>query len=164
MPKAGCTSGRHSTNRLIAIPVTLIALTGLLCPGQTNPQANKVTAVRFWSTGDSTRVAVEVSAEFKYKTDRLESPPRLFFDIEGSRPGLTQRTIPVGDSRLKQIRIAETQPGVTRVVLDLEQDSDVTASQLSNPERLMIEVRPQGAKTLSTESPVVLQAQSAPVL
>ena len=29
--------------------------------------------------------------------------------------------IPVGDALLKQIRMAETQPGVTRVVLDLEQ-------------------------------------------
>jgi N-acetylmuramoyl-L-alanine amidase len=164
MPKAGCTSGRHSTNRLVAISLNLIALTALVCSGQSAP-ANRVTAVRFWSTGDSTRVAVEVSAEFKYKTDRLESPPRLFFDIQGSRPGLAQRTIPVGDNRLKQIRIAETQPGVTRIVLDLEQESEVTASQLSNPERLMIEIRPQGAKTSSsTESPAVLQAQSAPVL
>src|SRR5262249_46913910 len=35
----------------------------------------------------------------------------------------------------------ETQPGVTRVVLDLEQAVEVTASQLSMPARLMIELR-----------------------
>jgi N-acetylmuramoyl-L-alanine amidase len=50
----------------------------------------------------------------------------------------------VGDRTLKQIRIAETQRGVTRIVLDLEQESDFTASQLSNPERLMIELHPKG--------------------
>lgn len=163
MPKAGCTSGRHSTNRLIAVAWLLIALTGLVCAGQTNSQASKVTAVRFWSAGDTTRVAIEVSAEFKYKTDRLESPPRLFFDVEGARPATAQKTIPVGDGRVKQIRIAETQPGVTRVVLDLEQESEFTASQLSNPERLMIEIHPQGPKISSSEAPV-LQAESAPVL
>ena len=49
--------------------------------------------------------------------------------------------IPVGDALLKQIRIAETQPGVTRVVLDLEQRAEFTASQLSSPNRLMIELK-----------------------
>ena len=49
--------------------------------------------------------------------------------------------ITVGDALVKQIRVAETQPGVTRVVLDLEQHAEFTASQLSNPDRLMIEVR-----------------------
>jgi len=47
----------------------------------------------------------------------------------------------VGDGLLKQIRIAETQPGVTRVVLDLEQRAEFTASQLAGPSRLMIELK-----------------------
>ena len=152
MLKAGCILGRHSNNRLRAILLSLLAVTPLLCldvPGlaQTaaSPQANKVTAVRFWSAGETTRVAVEVSAEFKYKSDRLENPPRLFFDVQDARPSMAQKTIPVGDRTLKQIRIAETQRGVTRIVLDLEQEADFTASQLSNPERLMIELRPKGA-------------------
>ena len=52
--------------------------------------------------------------------------------------------IAVGDALLKQIRVAETQPGVTRVVLDLEQHAEFTASQLSSPDRLMIELRAEG--------------------
>jgi len=104
----------------------------------------KVTAVRFWSLGDVTRVAIEVSSDFQYKYDRLTSPDRLFFDIEGARPQMVAKgmyVIPVGDSLLRQIRIAETQPGVTRVVLDLEKPAEFTASQLSSPDRLMIELR-----------------------
>jgi N-acetylmuramoyl-L-alanine amidase len=123
----------------------------LVCFGQA---PNKVTAVRFWTTADTTRVAVEVSAEFKYKSDHLENPPRLFFDVQGARPAVTLKTIAVGDHLLKQIRIAETQPGTTRIVLDLEQEADFTASQLSNPERLMVELRPKGAKTaVAAEDP-----------
>jgi len=118
-----------------------------VCLGQS---ARRVTAVRFWSAGDTTRVAVEVSGEFKYKSDNLETPPRLFFDVQDARPSMAQKTIPVGDHLLKQIRIAETQPGTTRIVLDLEQNADFTASQLSNPERLMIELRAKGAKTSTT--------------
>jgi N-acetylmuramoyl-L-alanine amidase len=102
--------------------------------------------VRSWSAGDTTRVAVEVSGEFKYKSDRLENPPRLFFDVQDARPVMAQKTIAVGDHLLKQIRIAETQPGTTRIVFDLEQEVEFTASQLSNPERLMVEIRSKGAK------------------
>ena len=106
--------------------------------------ASKVTAIRFWSLGDVTRVAIEVSSDFHYKSDRLENPERLFFDIVGARPQMVHKgmhVIAVADGLLKQIRVAETQPGVTRVVLDMEQNASFTASQLSSPDRLMIELR-----------------------
>jgi len=105
---------------------------------------NKVSAVRFWSLGELTRVAIDVSADFKFHSERLTNPDRLFFDIQGARPDIVAKglhTIPVGDGILKQIRIAETQPGVTRIVLDLEQHVEFTASQLTSPDRLMIELR-----------------------
>ena len=116
-----------------------------LCFGAgTKPAPGKVTAVRFWSLGDVTRIAIEVSSDFHYKSDRLDNPDRLFFDIHGARPAMVSKgmhVIPVGDALVKQIRVAETQPGVTRVVLDLEGHAEFTASQLANPDRLMIEVR-----------------------
>src|SRR6266566_4007436 len=104
MLKAGCISGRHSTNRLRAILLSWLAVTPAVCltalsldvPCLAQSAATKVTAVRFWSTGETTRVAVEVSAEFKYKSDRLENPPRLFFDLQGARPVMAQKTIQVG--------------------------------------------------------------------
>ncbi len=106
----------------------------------------KVTSVRFWSLGDVTRISIEVSSDFKYKSDRLPDPDRLFFDIQGARPAISEKgmhVVEVGDTLLKQIRVAETQPGVTRVVLDLEAHNPpvaFTASQLSNPDRLMVEL------------------------
>jgi N-acetylmuramoyl-L-alanine amidase len=152
MQKAGCISGPRNSNRLRAIHSNLLAVAAVLCLNAVcfGQSATKVTAVRFWSAGDTTRVAVEVSDEFKYKSDQLENPPRLFFDVQGARPIMSQKIIAVGDRILKQIRIAETQRGVTRIVLDLEQDADFSASQLSNPERLMIELHSKGSKTSVT--------------
>ena len=72
------------------------------------------------------------------------APARLFFDIHGARPQMVMKgvhTIAVGDGLVQNIRIAETQPEVTRIVLDLVETASVTTSQLSNPSRLMIEVR-----------------------
>jgi N-acetylmuramoyl-L-alanine amidase len=112
--------------------------------GASTDAPSKVTAVRFWSLGEVTRVAIEVSSDFHYKSDRLSNPDRLFFDIHGAKPELVSKgmhVIQVGDAIVKQIRVAETQPGVTRVVLDLEKPAEFTASQLSTPNRLMLELR-----------------------
>jgi len=113
--------------------------------GRPEPAA-RLMEVRFWSLGDATRIAVQIDGgEFRYKYDHLENPPRLFFDIEGVRPQRGSRrmqTIAVGDAFIRQIRIAETQPGTTRIVLDLNRPVDYSASQLTNPSRLMIELRP----------------------
>lgn len=103
----------------------------------------KVTAVRFWSLGEVTRIAVEVSTEFTFKYNRLTDPERLAFDIFGSTPAMVTHgvhTIPVGDALLDQIRVAEKEPGVTRIVLDLPRQAEVTPSQLANPSRLVIEL------------------------
>ncbi len=153
MRKAGCISGRRSS-KLRAISLKSAAAGLLLCLSATGfaQTPSRVTAVRFWTTADTTRIAVEVSAEFHYKSDRLDSPPRLFFDVQDSRPAMAQKTIAVGDRLVKQIRIAETQRGVTRIVLDLEQEVDFTASQLSSPERLIVELRPKGAATTTRAS------------
>ena len=133
---AGCISKRR--NRVAGFLLAAAAL----CSGASAP--SKVTAVRFWSLGDVTRVAIEVSSEFHYRSDRLSNPDRLFFDIQGAKPQMVNKgmhVVNVGDPLLKQIRVAETQPGVTRIVLDLEQACEFTASQLSGPDRLMIELR-----------------------
>ena len=160
---AGCTSGPPSRSRL-ATSFLLAAVVCFAPPSITAGKATgKVSEVRFWSLGELTRVAIDVSADFKYKSERLTNPDRLFFDIEGARPDTIAkglRTIPVGDGILKQIRIAETQPGVTRVVLDLAQPVEFTASQLTSPDRLMIELRGKGAVkpavvTKTIEAPAV---------
>src|SRR5689334_3381846 len=100
-----------------------------------------VTAVRHWSMFDVTRVAIEVSGEFEFRTDRLHNPERIYFDILNARPQMGSRRVwmePVEDKLLTKIRVAETQPDITRVVLDLSGLVDATTSQLTTPDRLII--------------------------
>jgi N-acetylmuramoyl-L-alanine amidase len=122
----------------------------------------KVTDVRFWSLGDVTRVAIQTNGEFRYRFDRLPNPDRLFFDLLGTKPPAGNggvHVIPVSDRLLKQIRVAETQRDITRVVLDLEPGVEYTASQLSNPDRLVIELRPAGGKSVPEASRSVTGAR-----
>ncbi len=132
------------------------------------PSVLSVTAVRYWSLGDTTRIVVEVSGEFRYRRDRLANPDRVYFDIPGSKPALSKErihTIPVDDSLLKQIRVSETQPGTTRVVLDLKMPADYSVSQLANPDRLVVELRAPGQPAKVEEIPVVAPpAKAEPVV
>lgn len=139
-------------------------LTAVVCSAATPPKiANKVSEVRFWSLGDTTRISIQVTGGFKYKSERLTNPDRLFFDIEGAKPDMSPKgihTIPVGDAILKQIRVAETTPGVTRIVLDLEQRVEFTASQLTSPDRLMIELH--GTELRGKDKPPPTAISSVP--
>jgi N-acetylmuramoyl-L-alanine amidase len=120
-------------------------------PGETH----RVTAVRFWSLGDVTRIAVETDGQFEVRSDRLENPLRFFYDLVGTKPSLGSKAmtvIPVSDRLLRQIRVAETHHNVTRIVLDLEGIAEASTSRLEDPNRLIIELRSPGAKTSSATS------------
>jgi N-acetylmuramoyl-L-alanine amidase len=129
----------------LAISVTAIAVTALLAQPERAP-LRSVNAVRNWTLADISRVAIEVSGDFQFRSDRLHDPERVYFDILNSRPrlgGESKRfySIEPDDKLVKRIRVAETNPGVTRVVLELAASVEVSTSQLSNPNRLIIELR-----------------------
>lgn len=107
--------------------------------------SRRLREVRFWSLGDVTRIAVETTSEAEYSAERVDAPDRIFFDLPGTRRKEGERgveMIAVNDALVKQIRIAETKPGVVRIVLDLVRRADYSVSQLRHPDRLIIELRP----------------------
>ena len=129
-----------------SLPVTL-ALIGL-CSAASAGSPPRVEAIRYWSFGDVTRVAIQTQGEYRLTLDQVENPARVYFDLTGLRPPASAKRggeiIQVNDQRIKQIRVAEVNPGRTRIVFDLEGPAEVVSSQLVNPDRLMIEIRPKG--------------------
>jgi N-acetylmuramoyl-L-alanine amidase len=130
---------------------TLIPLLALLGAGRPGPirgqELLQVTAVRSWSLAEATRVVIEVDGEFEFRAERAHNPERIFFDVKNSRPHIDGRrfySAVVDDKLVKKVRVAETQTGVTRVVLDLQGTADYSATQLANPNRLVVELRPKG--------------------
>jgi N-acetylmuramoyl-L-alanine amidase len=112
-----------------------------------------VTAIRNWSLSDVTRIAIEVSGDFKFRTDRLHNPERVYFDILNARPRIDARRIwsnQINDKLVQRVRVAETNPGTTRVVVDLTGAVEISTSQLSSPYRLIIEMRPGQGPRLPT--------------
>lgn len=143
---------------------TLIPLLALLAAGPRGQaraeELRSVTAVRCWSLSEVTRVVIEVSGDFSFHAERAHDPERIFFDVFHSRPRIEGRRFyakSVDDKLVKKVRVAETLEGVTRVVLDLQSNADYTASQLSNPDRLVVELRPK-----DVAAPPLLRAPVAP--
>jgi N-acetylmuramoyl-L-alanine amidase len=105
----------------------------------------RVTGLRHWSTPDYTRVAIDLEQDIKYKSQRIHHPDRIFFDLLDTSLAstLVGKTFDVDDGFLKKIRIAQFQPGKTRVVLEVNSLSDCDAFLLPNPSRLIIDIRGQ---------------------
>ncbi len=108
----------------------------------------EIRSVRAWSGPDSTRIAVELSRETRWKSARLTRPERVYFDFLDTRPRLGPariHVVPVGDARVRQARVAMKDPRTTRLVLDLAGEVEYEVSHLTNPERLVVELRLKSA-------------------
>ncbi len=104
----------------------------------------QVTGLRTWTHPGTTRVVIQLSGPFEYRTDSAIKPDRLIFDIPASRPWIARKrftTRPVHDSLVQQVRVAEPAPGKTRIVFDLTGPVTWTVTKLSAPDRMVIEVR-----------------------
>jgi N-acetylmuramoyl-L-alanine amidase len=125
-------------------------LKGDLKPGAAAPESPdshsvrtaRVTRIRHWSTPDYTRVAIDLENEIKFGSQRIGHPDRIFFDLRGTKLAstLVGKSFDVDDGFLKKIRVAQFEPGRTRVVLEVDNLSDYEAFLLPNPYRLIIDI------------------------
>jgi N-acetylmuramoyl-L-alanine amidase len=109
-----------------------------------------VTGIRYWSTPEYTRVAIDLQCEVRYQTVRVSSPDRILFDFYGVRlsPQLVGKSDHVIDEGfLRQIRAVQLPNNMTRIELNVSDTSQYYAFFLPNPARLIIDVRGSGTNT-----------------
>jgi N-acetylmuramoyl-L-alanine amidase len=114
----------------------------------------RVTGIRHWSTPDYTRVAIDLESEVKFASQRIAHPDRIFFDLRDTKLAstLVGKTFDVDDGFLKKIRVAQFQPGRTRVVLEVDDLSDYDAFLLPNPYRLIVDIHGKDARQKDAKS------------
>jgi len=123
----------------------------------------RVTGIRHWSTPDYTRVAIDIEQEVKFDSQRIANPDRVFFDLRDTKLAstLVGKTFDVDDGFLKKIRVAEFQPGRTRVVLEVDDLASYDAFLLPNPYRLIIDVHgKQSRATLMAKASSAMESTS----
>ncbi len=116
-------------------------------PAATGFPSALVTEMRSWSNPDYSRVSVTLDREVKYEYHKLRRDPtvnlpeRVYIDISGARVAPGVKDIPIGDGLLKMARVGQYRPDVVRVVLDIESIREYKIFPLSDPFRIIIDVR-----------------------
>jgi N-acetylmuramoyl-L-alanine amidase len=102
----------------------------------------RLTGIRHWTTGDYTRIAIDLEQEVKYQSGRVPHPDRIFFDLYGTKlaPELVGKSFEVDAGFLHKIRVAQYKLGLARVVLDVDDVAEYSAFLLPNPYRLIIDI------------------------
>ena len=90
----------------------------------TLPRARSVKSIGASTNGGQVEVRIAADGELKYKAFRLDNPSRLVIDLEGVKSAVAKNKVTVADDLVKGVRVAQFQPTVARVVVDLAQKSE----------------------------------------
>lgn len=111
--------------------------------------------IQFQSSKDHTEVIIDLDGKARYSESHLSKPERIYFDIAHSTldRNLLDKTFIVDDKLLRQVRVAQNQPDIVRVVLDLNGTPASSVSDLSDPFRIVVDIRDKGVAVAESVSP-----------
>jgi N-acetylmuramoyl-L-alanine amidase len=119
--------------------------------------------MKYWSNPDYTRISLELDRDVTWESHELGtgSPGkqgRVYIDINHARLGRNVRDITIGDGLLKGARFGQYKTDVVRVVLDTENIKNYKVFPLSEPARLIIDVRGERPVGISRLEPTLSPA------
>ncbi len=116
-----------------------------------------VKAISTNAKADSTRITIALEAPVQYISGRVANPDRIYFDLHAAKLSalLRSRGVNVSSALVSNVRVAQNPSGVVRIVLDVNGVKDYTASLLSDPYRLVIDLyaTPQELRAAKPASP-----------
>src|SRR5665647_171131 len=126
----------------------------------TRPSA-VLSEMKHWSNPDYTRISLELDRDVIWEAHELGrgapgKPGRIYIDLKRTRLGATVKDITIGNGLLKGARVGQYKAEVVRVVLDTENIKDYKIFPLSDPSRLVIDVRGERPTEMSRLEPSVI--------
>ena len=170
---------------IIYLLLALFALTTVTSPVHAARTARKQSApenriaspaqvfeLKHWSNPDYTRIAIALERDVIWESHELDraavrsgKPGRIFIDLHNARLAGSIRDITIGDGLLKGVRAGLYKPGVVRIVLDTDNIRDYKIFPLSDPARLIIDVRGDRRTEISQlESSLTNRVQPPPAV
>ncbi|MRR53053.1 MAG: N-acetylmuramoyl-L-alanine amidase [Deltaproteobacteria bacterium] len=128
-----------------------------------------VTDLRSWSNPDYTRIAVTLDREVTFTPHKLRRDPqvslpeRIYIDFAGARIAPGVKDISIGDGLLKTARVGQFRSDVVRVVLDIENIQDYKIFPLSDPFRVIIDVKGERRTEISRLENTIQASRPEPV-
>ena len=123
-------------------------------------QSAVLSEMKHWSNPDYTRISLELDRDVTWEAHELAKgapgkPGRVYIDLKRTRLGKNIKDITIGDGLLKGARVGQYKAEVVRVVLDTENIKDYKIFPLSDPARLVIDVRGERPTEISRLDPVI---------
>ena len=117
----------------------------------------EVSAVRYWTAPDHTRIVVDLTEEASYSTRVLTDPDRVVVLIVDGAIGAADVATPVGDGLVDRVRINQLKGGA-QVVVDLPAAAPNTVfplkPYLNKPNRVVIDIF-HGQPEVTAPAPVL---------
>ncbi len=142
------------------------AVTGITTEDNAPGQVPVVTAIRDWVGPHYTRIVIALTGEAKFETMRLSHPDRIVLDLPGTHlsHALAGQQFPVGAGFLRNVRVGQFKPDVTRVVLDVQKVENYFVFSLPNPFRLVVDVHgPESTSKAEVAKAAPPPAESKPL-
>lgn len=124
--------------------------------------------IKHWSNPDYTRISLQLDRDVTWEAHELgkgsaDKPGRIYIDLNRTRLGKGVKGITIGDGLLKGVRLGQYRPDVVRVVLDTENIRDYKIFPLSEPARLVIDVRGERRTEIARLEDSISTAPALPV-
>ena len=131
-----------------------------------NPAAVILKAIRRDALAAAMRVTLELEGEATFRDEEVAGQPRMFIDLQNTRPAKTLKDVTqaFSDDLVRQIRVGPQVGTRTRVVLDLSARAPHTVYALYNPYRVVIDFARdlEGTKGTPTASGGTKDTNSVP--
>jgi N-acetylmuramoyl-L-alanine amidase len=114
-------------------------------PGEIAAAARLVTVrdIKRTPLADGVRITIEMDGESVFRSERLDNPRRVFFDLKATRatPSLQDATLRFDEDLVREIRLGRHPNSTTRVVMDVETVDSYSVFTLYNPFRLVVDFK-----------------------
>jgi type IV pilus assembly protein PilQ len=133
-------ASRPGSAAIVPARVVTAAEQPVVIPASAKPASDKVSAasagaiqqVNLAQNGDQTNVNVLGSGPLNYHAIHLQNPDRIVLDFSGSSLKTSVRHIASNLDPVREIRVAQFTPEVSRVVIDLRQPSEYNINATDN--------------------------------
>jgi hypothetical protein len=112
------------------------------------PRARTVKKIDAKSANGNVEVRILGDGQLEYKAFRLDNPARLVIDLAGVKNAAKKNSVDVADDVVKRVRVAQFQPTVARVVVDLAQKSEYDIAAVGGELRIAF-----GASAVASRAP-----------